>query len=135
MFVTILQNYFCQIRHFFETKSVRKNVSIPLISFLVYFGSQHLLFYNFLAHITVWNEERIESVQTYCRTHETVTTFSESGLLLTQLTNALKYLQACGIEDISLDEIFVCRRKSDVESKLLLLPINVDHGSTLKQVS
>lgn len=49
--------------------------------------------------------------------------------------NALKYLQACGIEDVSLDEILVCKRESDVESKLLLPPMTVDCIGAIEKVS
>lgn len=52
-----------------------------------------------------------------------------------QLTNAFNHLQACGIEDISLDEIFVCKRDADVESKLLLLPISIDYITGVDKVS
>lgn len=88
----------------------------------------------FTAYITVWNEQKIESVTSFCKKPENVS-LSDGGLILTQLTNALNHLQACGIEDISLDEIFICRRDSDLESKLLLLPISIDYITNADRVS
>lgn len=88
----------------------------------------------FVAYITVWNEQKIESVSSFCKKLENVRT-SESGLILTQLANAFNHLQACGIEDICLEEIFVCKRDSDLESKLLLLPISIDYIASADKVS
>ncbi|XP_065216015.1 uncharacterized protein LOC135842467 isoform X2 [Planococcus citri] len=86
------------------------------------------------AYITVWNEQKIESLSSYCKKPENLSV-SEAGLLLSQLTDAFNHLLACGIEDISLNEIFVCKRNSDLESKLLLLPISVDYLTNTDKTS
>lgn len=51
---------------------------------------------------------------------------NECGLFLTQLANILMHLQNSGISNISLDEIFICKRETLVQPKLLVLPFNVD---------
>ena len=77
----------------------------------------------------------MESVSNFCKRYKSTTTLSENGLLLIQLMNALKYLQACGIEDVSLDEMLVCKRESDAESKLMLPPMTVDCIGAIEKVS
>lgn len=98
------------------------------------FFISYLFIYFLIACITIWNEERIESITSYCTKLKNTAVFNECGLLFTQLTNAIKHLQACGVEDISLDEIFICKRESEVESKLVLLPFNVDSITSVSKV-
>lgn len=83
----------------------------------------------FSAHITVWNEECVETVDSFCSRVNT-NSKDECGLFLTQLANILMHLQCSGVNNVSSEEIFICKRETLVQPKLLVLPFNVDAVSS-----